>query len=226
MSVSQYRSQKYFMYAESASIVIINCVQTFYLPAICYLTTFLHKFAPMKRILLLLAFLVPVCGISRAQNDFVEHSTDVVCFLPSAVSLAKVIADRDRKGFWQLGFSSATTIAVNYGLKLAVSKERPNGSGNDSFPSTHTGAAFDGATFLMRRYGWKWGVPAYALSAYVAWGRVHSDRHDWWDVLGGAAVGAASALVYTRPFMKDVDLTVSPVAYGDDGFALYLALRF
>ena len=57
-------------------------------------------------------------------------------------------------------------------------------------------AAFDGATFLMRRYGWKWGVPAYAVSCYVAWGRVHANKHDWWDVLGGAAIGAGADAVY------------------------------
>jgi len=166
--------------------------------------------------LLIIAMLMIAVG-TRAQSDFVKKSTDVLCLAPSATGLAKAIVEKDKKGILQLGLSSATTLALNYGLEAMITKDRPDGTEHHAFPSTHTAVAFDGASFLLRRYGWKWGVPAYAVSAYVAWGRVYSKRHDWWDVLGGAAIGAGSAFLYTRPFVKNTDITIAPVAYGNNG---------
>ncbi|MBO7609212.1 MAG: phosphatase PAP2 family protein [Muribaculaceae bacterium] len=166
------------------------------------------------------------------QSKFVERSTDVLCLAPSATGLVKAVVENDKKGMLQLGLSTATGLALNYGLNACIKKDRPEMPENPSwsdrhaFPSTHAMAAFDGATFLMRRYGWKWGVPAYVVSTYVAWGRVHSDRHDWWDVLGGAAVGAGSALIFTRPFVKDVDLTIAPVTFGNQGTGVYVSVKF
>ncbi len=166
----------------------------------------------MRYLFLLALVLITSTGI-RAQ--FVEKSTDVLCLVPSAVSAVNTLARHDRKGMLQLALSSATCLAVNYGLEAMITKDRPDGSGRHSFPSTHTVVAFNGATFLMRRYGWQWGVPAYAVAAYVGWGRVHADRHDWWDVLGGAAIGAGTALIFTRPFeVKNAGVTMSPILGG------------
>lgn len=162
----------------------------------------------------------------------VKYSTDVLCFAPATTGMVVAIVERDRKGAIQLGLSAATGIALNYGLNACIRKERPvmpaqPGWGDrHAFPSTHTMAAFDGATFLMRRYGWKWGVPAYIVSTYVAWGRVYTKHHDWWDVLAGAAVGAGSALIYTRPFVRNVDLTIAPASFGDNGAGMYVSLQF
>lgn len=166
-----------------------------------------------------------------AQNQFVRKSTDVLCLVPSATGLVKAIADNDKEGIVQLGLSSVTGLALNYGLNACISKDRPemplNATWNDhhAFPSTHAMVAFDGASFLMRRYGWQWGVPAYAVSTYVAWGRVHTNRHDWWDVLAGAAIGAGSAFIYTRPIASH-DLTIAPVSFGKTGTGVYLSLKF
>ena len=115
---------------------------------------------------------------------------------------------------------------MNYGLELCIKKDRPDGTGHHAFPSTHTAVAFNGSTFLMKRYGWKWGVPAYVVSSFVAWGRVKTDRHDWWDVLGGAAIGAGSAFIFTRPFVKNVDVTISPTTFGDRAYGMTAVIQF
>ncbi len=155
-----------------------------------------------------------------------ERSTDLLCLAPSAAGLCAAWANDDMKGVVQLGLSSVTTIAANYALEAMVKKDRPDGSGHHAFPSTHTAAAFDGATFLMRRYGWKWGAPAYAVSAYVAWGRVHADKHDWWDVIGGAALGSGCALIYTRQFAQKYSLSVAPTVMDGGRNGIYVAMRF
>ena len=103
-------------------------------------------------------------------------------------------------------------MAAAYALKYTVKKERPDGSDSHSFPSNHAGVAFMGATFIQQRYGWKYALPAYAISGYVAWGRVYADRHDVWDVIAGAAIGAGCAIAITTPFVKEHRVTLCPVA--------------
>ena len=178
----------------------------------------------MKQVLGIL--LILCCLSARADDDFVKKSTDVLCLAPDATGLCLALAKHDTEGLKELGLSTATCLAVNYGLELCVRKDRPDGTGHHAFPSTHTAVATNGTTFLWKRYGWQWGVPAAAVSSYVAWGRVHSDRHDWWDVLGGTAIGVGSAWLFTRPFAKDVDVAISPTTFGDRAYGLTATIQF
>lgn len=181
----------------------------------------------MKTARTFLTILILVCSFqAKADDDALRHTTDVLCLLPDATALGVAIAKHDKEGLKQLGLSAATCLAVNYGLELCIRKDRPDGTGHHAFPSTHTAVAFNGSTFLMKRYGWKWGVPAYVVSGFVAWGRVHTDRHDWWDVLGGAAIGAGTAFIFTRPFVKDVDVAISPTTFGDRAYGLTATIQF
>ena len=181
----------------------------------------------MKTLRIILALVLATTGIHvHADDDALRHTTDVLCLIPDATALGVAIAKHDTEGLKQLGLSTATFLAVNYGLELCIRKDRPDGTGHHAFPSTHTAVAFNGSTFLMKRYGWKWGVPAYVVSSFVAWGRVHTDRHDWWDVLGGAAIGAGSAYIFTRPFMGNVDMSIAPTVFGDTGYGLTATLNF
>ena len=164
---------------------------------------------------------LPVQGISAQSRDDVKKSTDIVMFLPGAMGVATALIKGDSKGLLQLAESEATSVAAAYLLKHTIRKERPDGSDMHSFPSNHAGVAFSGATFLQRRYGWKLGVPAYAVSTYVAWGRVYSKRHDVWDVLAGAAIGVGSALVFTRPFAEKHNVTLAPIAWPEGGGVMF-----
>ena len=83
----------------------------------------------------------------------------------------------------------------------------------------------DVTAFIQRRYGWKWGIPAYVVSTYVGWSRVYGKKHDWWDVAAGAAIGVGSSYLFTRPFAKKHDLSISPVA-GDGYCGFYTSLKF
>lgn len=106
---------------------------------------------------------------------------------------------RDWPGTLQLGesegLSTATTLALKYGLNT----RRPNG-GHQSFPSEHASISFSAAEFLRKRYGWQFGVPAYAAASFVAYSRVESGQHHDYDVIGGAAIGIVSSFIFTRPY--------------------------
>ena len=87
-------------------------------------------------------------------------------------------------------------------LKYTVRRERPDGSNNLSFPSGHSASAFATATVLHRYYGWKAGVPAYALGSYVALARMSWNKHHATDVVMGAGIGIASARTVTMSVAK------------------------
>ncbi len=82
------------------------------------------------------------------------------------------------------------TDVMTGGLKLAFHRERPNG-GTYSFPSGHAATSFAMATVLQNMYGWKAGVPAYAVASLVSYSRLDSNAHHFTDVLFGATLGIA-----------------------------------
>ena len=98
------------------------------------------------------------------------------------------------------------SLVITHSLKRIINKERPNG-GDYSFPSGHTSAAFTGAAFIERKYGFKYGIPSYLLASYVGWTRIQANKHDKWDVLGGAIIGIGSAYIFTKPF-KNTELAI------------------
>ena len=81
-------------------------------------------------------------------------------------------------------------------------------------------------SFIQRRYGWKFGLPAYLLSAYVGWGRTYAKKHDWWAIIGGAAIGTASSYIFTRPFARKHNITFSPVILSGQHPGFYASIRF
>ena len=77
---------------------------------------------------------------------------------------------------------------ITQGVKFSVNRTRPDGT-QYSFPSGHTASSFAMATVVQEHFGWKGGVPAYALATYVAASRVQAKRHYLSDVAMGAAIG-------------------------------------
>jgi membrane-associated phospholipid phosphatase len=87
-------------------------------------------------------------------------------------------------------------------LKHSIRRDRPDGSNDKSFPSGHAASAFATATVLHRHYGWKVGLPAYAVGGYVSLARMAWNRHHASDVVMGAGFGIASARTVTMSMAK------------------------
>ncbi len=186
------------------------------------------------RIIILVISIILCSGNIAAQSESfyrtsaqkaVKTSTDVFLIAAPVATLTGVLIAKDWTGLKQGAFSAVTALGVTYGLKYAIHKRRPDGSDMHSFPSGHTSALFTNAAFVQRRYGWKFGIPAYAVAAYVGWGRTFAKKHDWWDVIAGAAIGAGSAYTYTRTYEKNVKLDIAPVADGSN-MGVYVSLQF
>jgi membrane-associated phospholipid phosphatase len=102
------------------------------------------------------------------------------------------------------------TQGLTAGIKMSVARPRPDGT-EYSFPSGHTSTSFASATVLQREFGWKAGVPAYAVAAYVAASRVQAKRHYLSDVAFGAALGVLVGRTITIGH-GDTRFAVTPTA--------------
>lgn len=195
---------------------------------ICFLRLIPKKMKSIITILIISIAFLPLhaqeAEITSTQKA-VRTSGDILMFVTPVASLATVLALKDWQGLKQGAFAGVTAVGLTFALKYIVDKERPDHSDNHSFPSMHATVSFAGAAFIQRRYGWKWGIPAYLLSTYVGWSRVYGKKHDWWDVAAGTAIGVGSAYIFTRSFAKKHHLAISPVA-GDGHYGIYASMVF
>lgn len=145
----------------------------------------------------LLAVILPLTE-ARASDGIRRAGDALTVALPTAAA-GMALYLRDWDGAKQLALSEGATFGVTYILKYGIDARRPNG-GDLSFPSYHTSSAFASAEYLRKRYGWEYGVPAYAAASFVAYSRVESSQHYAHDVIVGAGIGILSSYLLTRPY--------------------------
>ncbi len=143
-------------------------------------------------------FLGLAAGVAWA-GDSIAEAGDVLQFVLPATAAGLTLGYRDGQGTLQFGESAALTLGVTYGLKYTVNERRPNG-GSQSFPSGHSSISFSSAEFMRKRYGWEYGVPAYAAASFVAYSHVEAREHHPHDVVAGAAIGIVSSYIFTKPY--------------------------
>jgi membrane-associated phospholipid phosphatase len=143
------------------------------------------------------------CRVCHADTDQDKQADILMLALPASAYLL-TLSKQDEQGAWSLtkslGLAAVSTLALN----SLIDKDSPNGSSSDAFPSGHAAIAFSSAAYIQKRYGWRPGIPAYAVAAYVGWLRVETDDHDNADVLAGAAVGIVSSYLLTKAFDDNV----------------------
>src|SRR6266480_3533820 len=138
-------------------------------------------------------------GVGTRASDRIELAGDVLQYLLPATAAGLTLGYKDGKGALQFGESAALTLGVTYGLKYSIDEKRPNGR-RHSFPSGHSSISFSAAEVMRKRYGWEYGIPAYAAASFVAYSRVEAREHYPHDVLAGAAIGIVSSYIFTRPY--------------------------
>ena len=178
----------------------------------------------MFRFVFLFLFLVQFT-FGQANEQVAESIGDGTQFITPVSALVLTLVKKDKKGTLKFAESFATTALSVYILKNIIYKKRPDASGNTSFPSGHTAVSFQGATFIQRRYGWKFGAPAYILASYTGFSRVYAKRHYFEDVLAGAAIGIGSVYLFTKPF-KEPKMDVTYTKTKDNGFLIGFNYRF
>ena len=147
--------------------------------------------------------IVLVALLSTPVNAQKKHSDgldNVLQYTPYATLFALKTCSVESRDSWQK--MAVTTVAsfvasagVGYVMKSTIHEKRPDGSDRKSFPSGHSIIAFAGATALHKEYGkvspWI-SAAGYSVATFVAVDRVVRDRHHWYDVAAGAAIGFAA----------------------------------
>ena len=163
-----------------------------------------------------------VAAPAAASDKFLHTFADVGAVGIPLAAGAFTLYEHDRNGLLQLAETGAAGFGVTEALKYGINSRRPNG-GNHSFPSGHTSLAFSGAGYLHARYGWKVGLPFELLAAGVAYSRVKTHDHHWYDVVAGAAIGEGSAFLLTSRLDEKLRIGIG----GDTkGGAVSLAMQF
>jgi undecaprenyl-diphosphatase len=136
-----------------------------------------------------------------------------------------------RRAVVAAGFSAGFALAIAQVVSRLVDRPRPfvahpdmvhlfaRHAADPGFPSDHATAAFAiGVALLLRRRAW--GAVVLVLAAVLAVARVGMGVHYPTDVLGGAALGAAAALVlYAPPLRRALDGLADAVGGVLDGVA-------
>jgi len=147
--------------------------------------------------------LIGLCAATAvAENKTNIVATDILTGVVPLTGLGVAYFTNDTEGQKQWLRNLCVNQVLTSGLRLAFNEtslgERPNGS-EYGFPSGHVAAVMAGATFLDKRYGWKWGAPAYAASAYIAYVRVDEEQHHWRDVIASGVLAYGVAMLTVTP---------------------------
>ena len=179
-----------------------------------------------RRICVAYGFTVLLCSSVSAQAASANSSkietagTFVAIALPLTAGGIALWKD-DWTGVKQLTTVTVLTVGTVFVLKHLVRECRPfahpctpGGSNWDSFPSDTAALGFAPAGFLWHRYGWEYGLPAYAAAEFVGYSRVDAKKHHWWDVATSAAISLGyNELITTRYHKRygfSSDLEASP----------------
>jgi len=162
--------------------------------------------------------------LTSTEKTIENLGTGVAIALP-LVAGGITLYKRDKVGAAQLLVESALTVGTVYALKNIVREQRPNGTDYKSFPSETTALAASGSSFLWRRYGWEYGLPAFAATQFVSYSRIQAHQHRWYDTLTSSGIAAGYAYVLGTPFKRryNVETYVEPAS---DGGMIHLSYRW
>ena len=119
---------------------------------------------------------------------------DILHIFVPVIAFAIVCFKGTKNEVRQFLVSAVVVAIVTHILKLSTSctflGTRPNGTSR-SFPSGHTSAAFQGALFLQKKYGMKYGMAAILLAIFVGYSRILGLYHHPRDVIAGFVISFA-----------------------------------
>lgn len=144
-------------------------------------------------------------AFSNMRNSYIphfrSHYDDYLQYSPGVIMLGLKALGVEGRSSWKRMLTSdafaASIMAITVnGLKSTIKKERPDKSGNNSFPSGHTATAFMMATMLHKEYGTTrsplYSILGYSLATGTALSRQLNNKHWFSDVLTGAGIGIVS----------------------------------
>lgn len=168
----------------------------------------------------------PACAGSAASNW--NAASEVLAIGLPLAAAGYSYAVQDTEGLQQLGWSVGSAYLATKLIKTAIPVHRPDGSGNDSFPSGHATVAFAAARAMDVRYGGHYNAWLYGAAVATGVARVQSGQHRWGDVVAGGLVGWSASHWLATPLarqqgFKSSQLSLLPAAHG---LSVYLSVSW
>jgi len=173
----------------------------------------------------LLAGLSPACAAGSIDKGIENAGNIVALGLPIAAGGISLLHHRDWDGLAELTESTALTVGTALILKQIVKERRPDHSDFQSFPSDTAAVAYSSADYLWDRYGWEYGVPAYAAAMFVGYSRVKAKKHHWYDVAASSAIAFGFNYAFVERYRASDRFTVSASATPDE-VGVHFAMNF
>ena len=151
----------------------------------------------MRKLFFIFALFVSL-GVSAQDKKFYgDGPDDVLQYVPFGAVFALKGLGVESESSWKrmgvnVGASYVLSAGVAWVLKHSIKEKRPDGTDDRAFPSGHSVIAFAGAHALHKEYGHisPWiSVAGYTVATFTAVDRVARNRHHWYDVAAGAAIG-------------------------------------
>jgi len=159
-----------------------------------------------------------------------QHIGEGVAYALPVVAGGISIWKDDWNGVGKLVLATAATVGTVYGLEHLVKEEPPYckgqpGCSTDAFPSGTSAVAFAPAQYLWNRYGWEYGLPAYAAAGFVGTTRVVAGDHRVWDVATSGVISWAYNFIITDRYRPPQNL-YSDISASPHGAMLSLNYRW
>jgi membrane-associated phospholipid phosphatase len=155
-----------------------------------------------KPLSILLALALGSTASFPAHADTVESAGTGIAIVLPVVAAGIAAYKQDWNGVVDLGLTTVATVGTAYALKNLVRERRPDGSDFESFPSDTMALAASCSSFLWARYGWQYGLPTLAATAFVGYSRVEAQEHHWYDVAASEALSIGYAAFFTPRFNR------------------------
>jgi membrane-associated phospholipid phosphatase len=123
-------------------------------------------------------------------DNYLQYGPGLAVYALNAAGVHGRHNFRDRTIIYLAG-NAMMGVAV-LSLKNIIHAPRPDGSGNDGFPSGHTATAFVGAEFMKQEFGGLsvgYTIAGYAMATGTGFLRVYNDKHWFSELTTGAGIG-------------------------------------
>jgi membrane-associated phospholipid phosphatase len=127
---------------------------------------------------------------AEAANPL-QRVGDVLQIAVPVYAFGLAMNEQGHEGMKQFAYTLISSQLTVHILKVTTNQKRPcykEGDKKNSFPSGHTSAAFLGATFIHKRYGFKKAIIPYGAAILTGISRVQAKKHHVRDVIVGALI--------------------------------------
>jgi hypothetical protein len=132
-----------------------------------------------------------------AASKALREAGNAFTYALPAAAVGVTLWHRDWKGLGEFAVAAGLTFGSAYALRQIVRERRPDGSDFHSMSPPDLALADSSADYLWNRYGWQYGVPAYAGRFVVSFALSDAKKNHWYDTVasGALAFGINYAIV-------------------------------